>query len=63
MASVETGRLLAELQEKEHKLIQAAGYGRDLLEENAKLKQELQILQQDSTRMEEVELSQAHLKG
>lgn len=51
---METERLLDELREKELKLIQAAGYGRDLLEKNAKLKEELKVLQEKSARLEEV---------
>lgn len=54
MASVDTEKLLVELQDKEHKLMRAAGYGKELLEENERLKLDLYALQLDCTRLEEV---------
>ena len=54
MASVDPEKLLAELQDKEHKLVKAAGYGKDLLEENEKLRNDLKGLQLDCARLEEV---------
>lgn len=54
MASVDPEKLLAELQDKEHMLVKAAGYGKDLLEENDKLKNDLKRLQIEYARLEEV---------
>lgn len=51
---VDMEKLLAELQDKEHKLMRAAGYGKDLLEENERLKLDLCAVQLDCTRLKEV---------
>ena len=49
------GSLLAELQEKEERLVLAARYGKNLLEENGRLKQELSALKRDLEILEEVQ--------
>lgn len=47
MASVNAEKLLAELLEKDQQLLLAARYGKNLLEENEMLRQELSVTQQD----------------
>ena len=46
--------LRAELRKKEHDVILAARFGKELLEENVQLKEELQSLRKECTTLEEV---------
>lgn len=60
---VDAEKLLAELQEKEYNLVRAASYGNDLLKENEKLKKDLQVLQQELARLEEVGVARSSAAG
>jgi len=65
MARIESGldfsALCAELRKKDEDLLQAASYGKDLLEERGRLRSELEALREEHASLQEVNIVHTHI--